>query len=94
MDRKIENVRGIKIDDDDITIYYGNEHEIFKREHWKLVAKNISRLASGVGTDEEARMRFAKTSIDFDSFSVISCQILEDERTVLCGERPEKMFIG
>lgn len=93
MKRKIEGVRHIIITEGDIEIYYDNESTGFKREHWNLVAKNISRLASGVVTDEEARMRFARTSIDFDSFSVISCQIIEDEKVILCGESPEKMFI-
>ena len=88
MDRKIEGVRHITITEDDIEIYYDNESTGFKREYWSLTADNISELRSGVV--EEDRIRFARTVIYFKPGSEISCQILEDEREILCSERPEK----
>ena len=88
MNRKIEGVRRITITEDDITIYYDNDDERFKREYWGLTADNISELRSSVV--EEDRIRFARTAIYFKPGSEISCQILEDEREILCSERPEK----
>ena len=88
MNRKIEGVRHIAITEDDIEIYYDNESTGFKREYWGLTVDDISELRSGVV--EEDRIRFARTSIYFKPGSDISCQILEDEREILCSGRPEK----
>ena len=83
MKRKIEEVRLITVGPEDIVIYHGPRFSDFKRDKWTLVAEDVIRI--------EARRNAIgitpKVGIG------VSCQILEDKKIILCGERPEKMFI-
>lgn len=86
MERKIEEVRLITIGPDDIWIYHGRKAtpESFKRRNkWKLFAEDFVRLK----TERTTVWMRPKGGIG------VGCQILEDKKIILCGERPEEMFI-
>lgn len=87
-ERKIEEVRLITMGTREIWIYYGGKArpESFKRDKWKLVAEDIVRMEN----IPEARHN---TVITPRAGIGVGCQVLEDEKIILCGERPEEMFI-
>ena len=88
MKRKIEEVRLITMGTEEIWIYYGGKAkpESFKQGKWKLVAEDIVRL--------DVRPEARQTTVITPKVGIgVGCQILEDEKIILCGERPEEMFI-
>ena len=88
MERKIEEVSTIAIDEDMIRIHHGTiVPETFRRDKWTLIVEDILRL------EDNRRDRKPSTLIGVRGGIGVSCQILEDKKFILCGERPEKMFI-
>lgn len=86
MGRKIEEVRKIVIHQSETWIYYGGKPipKTFKRDEWKLCVEDILRFK-----DDGHR----KIAIIPRGGIGVGCQILDDKKIILCGERPEEMFI-
>lgn len=93
MEKKIEEVNSIVIQQDELLIYHGTPiPKRFKRGEWKLITEDMIRLE-----DSEVRspwtIPYASSVINMRPGIGVSCQILEDKKIILCGERPEEMFI-
>lgn len=93
MKRKIEDVQCISIAENVISIYHGTPiPKRFERDKWVLYVEDISKLEDN---HREAlhKISHPSTLIHVRAGIGVSCQILEDEKVILCGERPEKMFV-
>ena len=97
MERKIEEVQSISITEDVISIYHGTPiPKRFERSKWTLVVEDVVKVLDAPWTHHmvaQPDIRKPSTEIVVKPGIGVGCQILEDEKIILCGERPEEMFI-
>lgn len=97
MKRKIDEVRSISISEDVISIHHSTPiPDRFERNKWSLVVEDVINVKDASWIHRMAvqpDIRKSLTTISVKAGIGVSCQILEDEKIILCGERPEEMFI-
>lgn len=88
MDRKIEKVDRIVIDEDKIWVVHKEGRDDFNRGEWDLYIEDIRQVQ-----DEKVWVKkpYVRTLFLMESDADIGCQIVEDRKKIFCGKRPEKM---
>lgn len=102
-ERMLPNVGRISISKNEILILHGAGRERFKRSDWRLFIEDTRQVQdeevwSNEIWDEELggmvsgyvnRTLFLMKGTEFDQPT--SCRVIEDEKIIFCGEKPEKM---
>ncbi|MBA7662782.1 hypothetical protein ES703_70815 [subsurface metagenome] len=91
MERKIENVDRIVIDENEIAIHSGRRCENFNRGKWEMHVENIIQLEDKEVREPQARAflshPYARTTMYFGAGVDTSCRILEDEKEIFCSRK-------
>lgn len=91
MERKIENVDRIVIDENEIAIHSRRRWEKFKRGDWEMHVEGIMQLDDKEVREPQARAflshPYARTTMYLGAGVDTSCRILEDEKEILCSRK-------
>lgn len=92
-ERILPNVGRIVIDEDEIQILHSaGQRDSFERGDWRLFVEDIRQAQDEIPwAKRPARTLFLMEGGEMVGFEECSCRIIEDEKVIFCGKRPETM---